>query len=376
MKQAYVAFAMMSLTAAAAVAWGADAAGGGPKLITTIPVTSEKPFGFDISAASDGNYYLADGANGTLDVFDATTMKLRDRIKADFAGIGPTHEKSGPSGVLPIPGTSLVYVGDVNAVKVIDVASKQLVKRIEVSSSGIRADEGCLAPKHHVAMFSSGAEQPPFVTFINTDTHSVIAKMPLADSTGLEACEFDPKNDNFVLNNDGTKANPKGEVDLIPVKSVLEGKPTVQAAFKLKGCESPSGLALGPGNDALIGCDPDEGGKQTTLIIDRTNGTPLAQIPFGGADEVAYDMVSNRYFLAGGHHSADNVSRVGAKDAKFDPSLGIIDASTRSLVAIVPTGKFSHSVAVDSASHHVFVPYGAGSSAQFPGTGVAVFATE
>ncbi|WGY72901.1 hypothetical protein KEC55_33080 [Burkholderia cepacia] len=374
MKKAYVAFAMMSLTAAAAVAWGADA--GGPKLITTIPVTSEKSFGFDISAVSDGNYYLADGANGTLDVFDAKTMQLRDRIKADFAGIGPSHEKSGPSGVLPIPGTSLVYVGDVNSVKVIDVASKQLVKRIDVSSSGIRVDEGCLAPKHHVAMFASGAEQPPFVTFFNTDTHSVIAKMPLADSTGLEACEFDAKNDNFVLNNDGTKANPKGEVDLIPVKSVLEGKPVVQAALKLKGCDSPSGLALGPGNDALIGCDPDEGGKQTTLIIDRTNGTPLAQLPFGGADEVAYDAVSNRYFLAGGHHSADNISRVGAKDAKFDPALGIIDASTRSLVAIVPTGKFSHSVAVDGESHHVFVPYGAGSSAQFPGTGVAVFATE
>ncbi|RQR35840.1 MULTISPECIES: YncE family protein [unclassified Burkholderia] len=374
MKRTCIALAMMSLTAAAAIAWGADA--GGPKLITTIPVTSEKSFGFDISAVSDGNYYLADGANGTLDVFDATTMKLRDRIKADFAGIGPTHEKSGPSGVLPIPGTSQVYVGDVNAVKVIDVASKQLVKRIEVSASGIRADEGCLDPKHHVAMFSSGAEQPPFVTFINTETQSVIAKMPLADSTGLEACEFDAKNDNFVLNNDGTKANPKGEVDLIPAKSVLEGKPVVQSVFKLKGCEGPTGIALGPGNDALIGCDPDEGGKQTTVIIDRTNGTPLAQLPFGGADEVAYDPVSNRYFLAAGHHSADNVSRVGAKDAKFDSALGIVDASTRSLVAIVPTGKFSHSVAVDGASHHVFVPYGAGSSEQFPGTGVAVFATE
>ncbi|KAB0684976.1 YncE family protein [Burkholderia territorii] len=374
MKRTCIALAMMSLTAAAAIAWGADA--GGPKLITTIPVTSEKSFGFDISAVSDGNYYLADGANGTLDVFDATTMKLRDRIKADFAGIGPTHEKSGPSGVLPIPGTSQVYVGDVNAVKVIDVASKQLVKRIEVSSSGIRADEGCLDPKHHVAMFSSGAEQPPFVTFINTETQSVIAKMPLADSTGLEACEFDPRNDNFVLNNDGTKANPKGEVDLIPAKSVLEGKPIVQTVLRLKGCEGPTGIALGPGNDALIGCDPDEGGKQTTVIIDRTNGTPLAQLPFGGADEVVYDPVSNRYFLAGGHHSADNVSRVGAKDAKFDSALGIVDASTRSLVAIVPTGKFSHSVAVDGASHHVFVPYGAGSSEQFPGTGVAVFATE
>ncbi|WP_179400959.1 YncE family protein [Burkholderia guangdongensis] len=376
MKRVYCAIALASMTAAGAVAWAADAASSGPKWLANIPMTSAKPFGFDISAASDGLYYLADGSNATLDVFDAKTMTLRDRITADFAGIGANHDKSGPSGVIPIPGTSQVYVGDVNAVKVIDVASKQMLKRIEVSTSGIRADEGCLDPQHHVVMFSSGAEEPPFATFINTDTQSVIAKLPLKDSTGLEACAYDPKNDNFVLNNDGTKANPKGEVDLIPAKSVLEGKPVVQTVLKLKGCEGPSGLALGPGNDALIGCDPDEGGRQTTLIIDRTNGTPLAELPFGGTDEAVYDPVSNRYFLAAGHHSADNVSRVGAKGVKFDPALGIIDASTRSLVAIVPTGTGSHSVAVDGGSHHVFVPYAAGSAAQFPGTGVAVFATE
>ena len=376
MKKIIGAAMLTSAVAAAALAWASDAPGNGPKLITNIPMTSAKPFGFDISATADGAYYLADGSNATLDVFDAKTMTLRDRISADFAGIGPSHDKSGPSGVIPVPGTSLVYVGDVNAVKVIDVASKQLVKRIEVSTSGIRADEGCLDPQHHIAMFSSGAEEPPFATFINTETQSVIAKVTLSDSTGLEACAYDPKGNNFVLNNDGTKANPKGEVDVIPVASVLEGKPAVSNVFKLKGCEGPSGIAMGPGNDALIGCDPDEGGKQSTVIIDRTNGTTLAELPFGGTDEAVYDPVSNRYFLAAGHHSADNVSRVGNKAAKFDPALGIVNASTRSLVAIVPTGAGSHSVAVDGESHHVFVPFAAGPSEQFTGTGVSVFETE
>ncbi|MFD1557232.1 YncE family protein [Paraburkholderia silviterrae] len=376
MKKILGATMLTGAIAAAAMAWASDAPSNGPKLITNIPMTSAKPFGFDISAASDGNYYLADGSNATLDVIDAKTLTVRDRISADFAGIGPNHDKSGPSGVIPIPGSSLVYVGDVNAVKVIDVASKQLVKRIEVSNSGIRADEGCLDPVHHVVMFSSGAEEPPFATFINTDTQSVIAKLPLKDSTGLEACAYDPKGQNFVLNNDGTKANPKGEVDIIPVKSVLAGQPEVATVFKLKGCEGPTGLAIGPGNDALIGCDPDEGGKQTSVIIDRTNGTTLAELPFGGTDEAVYDPVSNRYFLAAGHHSADNVSQVGNKAAKFDPSLGIVDASTRSLVAVVPTGTGSHSVAVDGESHHVFVPFAKGPKPDFAGTGVSVFGTE
>jgi hypothetical protein len=344
--------------------------------VADIPEKSAKPFAFDISAASDGKYFLANGANATLDVIDAKTLTLQDQISADFAGIGPSHDKTGPSGVVPVPGTSLVYVGDLNAIKVVDIASRKLVKTITVSSSGVRADEGCLDPEHHIAMFASGAEQPPFATFINTENQSVIAKLPFADSTGLEACAYDPKGKSFLINNDGTKANPKGEVDTIRVSSILEGKPVVSKVFVLKECEGPTGLALGPGNDALIGCDPDEGGKQSTVIIDRTNGTTLAELPFGGTDEAVYDPVSNRYFLAAGHRSADNISQVGNKAAKFDSALGIIDAGTRNIVAIVPTMPGAHSVAVDGASHHVFLPHGTGSAEQFKSPGVAVLATE
>jgi hypothetical protein len=376
MKRAYLGLALAGTLAAGAFAWGSDAAESLPKWIANIPVKSAKPFGFDISAAADGKYYLADGANATLDVFDAKTATLIDQIPADFAGIGASHDKSGPSGVSPLPGTSLVYVGDVNAVKVVDVSSRKLVKTITVSTSGLRADESCLDPEHHIVMFSSGAEQPPFATFINTDSQTVIGKLTLKDSTGLEACAYDPKGKAFVLNNDGTKANPKGEVNVIPVASVLEGKPTVSKVFALKGCEGPSGIAMGPGNDALIACDPDEGGKQTTLIIDRSSGQTLAELPFGGTDEAVYDPVSNRYFLAAGHHSADNVSQVGSKTAKFAPSLGIVDAATRSIVGIVPTAMGAHSVAVDGESHRVFVPHAPGHSEQFAGAGVAVFATE
>jgi hypothetical protein len=375
MKRASIGIALAGTLAACVSAWGSDAAGNALQWVKDIPMKSAKPFAFDISASSDGNYYVADSGEATLDVIDAKTLELRDRISANFAGLGPTHDKSGPSGIVPISGTSMVYVGDVNAVKLIDVASKQLVKTIPVSSSGLRADEGCLDPEHHIVMFSSGAEEPPFATFINTDTQSVIAKITFNDSSGLEACAYDPKGKNFMINNDGTKANPTGEVDTIPADSVLQGHPAVSRVFALKGCHGPSGLALGPGNDALVGCDPDEG-KQTTLIIDRSNGTTLAELPFGGTDETVYDPASNRYFLAAGHHSTDNVSRVKEKGAKFDPALGIIDAGTRSIVGIVPTAPGAHSVAVDGDSHHVFIPHGSGATAQFTGAGVSVFATE
>jgi hypothetical protein len=374
MKKVYLGVTAFAAVAAAVCAWAAQTSE--PlELVTTVQVPSPKRFGFDISAAGNGNFYLADQANATLDVIDAKALMLTAQIQGNFAGVaGGDHDRSGPAGVTPLPGTSLVYVGDVNAVKVIDVAAGKLVKTIPVSASGFRADEGCLDPQHHLAMFSSGAEKPPFVTFIDTSTHTPVGKLSLPDATGLEACVYDEAHARFMMNNDGTKANPTGEVDLIPVASVQVGQPAVSEVFPLKDCDGPTGLALGPGNDALVACDPDQGGKQQSLIIDRSDGKTLATLPFGGTDQAVYDPVSNRYFLAAGHHSNDNISQVGKKDARFDPALGVIDAGTRTLVAVVPTGNGSHSVAVDGESHRVFVPYGAGSP-RFPGQGVSVFET-
>src|SRR5207244_11152079 len=64
---------------------------------------------------------------------------------------------------------------------------------------------------------------------------------------------------------------------------------------RLPGC-SPTGLALGPGNDIAVGCRPGGvGDLLTVLILDRTNGTILATLNAGGGDQLWYDPTSNRY---------------------------------------------------------------------------------
>lgn len=375
MKRNYAGFALTATFAVCAYAWGNEA-GDLPMWKANIPVKAEKHFFFDTSAAADGKIYLADGSNAALDVFDARTSTLIAQIPGGFAGVGKSFDTSTPSGVTPVPGTPLVYVGDINAVKVIDVSAQKLVNTIAVSTSGVRADEGCLDPDHHIVMYSSGGEKPPFATFIDTRTQTVVGKLVLDNSTGLEACGYDRKNQNFLLNNDGTQANPKGEVEVIPAASVLAGKPNVEKVFALKGCGAPTGIAIGPDNDALIGCDPDEGSKQISLIIDRRDGKTLAELPFGGADQVAYDPVSKRYFIPAGHHSADGVSQVGRKEAKFDPALGVVDASARRFLGSVPVGVHAHSVAVDGELHRVFVPHAGGATHEFSTPGVSVFATQ
>jgi hypothetical protein len=52
----------------------------------------------------------------------------------------------GPDG-LTVVGTQL-FAGDVNSVKVIDQASKQIVKTITVGTANVRADESCYDAVH------------------------------------------------------------------------------------------------------------------------------------------------------------------------------------------------------------------------------------
>ena len=53
-----------------------------------------------------------------------------------FAGqIGTDNSISGPDGVVVIPGTNTVYVGDVASVKIVDVGTMTVVKSIQLPGS-------------------------------------------------------------------------------------------------------------------------------------------------------------------------------------------------------------------------------------------------
>ncbi|MFM0557934.1 hypothetical protein P0D69_44485 [Paraburkholderia sediminicola] len=89
--------------------------------------------------------------------------------------------------------------------KIVDPGAGAVLTSIPVSTTGVRADEGCLDPNHGILMISSPEEPTPFATFINTSTQSVVAKLTFTDNAGkptagLEACAYDAANDNFYVN--------------------------------------------------------------------------------------------------------------------------------------------------------------------------------
>jgi hypothetical protein len=372
-------FFYATLTATIAAATCLMAACGGsdnnnstPHLITNIavPNSANPPFTFDISYANQqGKYFLSDRNNKAIDVVNTSNNTLIAQIPGNFTGAGSSTSDSGPNGIVGIPGTSTLYVGDVNAAKIIDTSAQALVKTIPLSTSGMRVDEGCYDPDDHLVAIASPADTPPFTTFINTDTQTVVTRLIFAGSSGLESCQYDAGTKSFLINNDGTAANPNGELDVITASSVVALQPVVSKVFPLGNC-GPAGMALGPNQDVMIGCDPPAGNPLITLILDRTNGKVLASLPFGGVDQIAYDPTSNRYFLPARHWTANGV----AADSGFTPEMAVIDGTSRSILNEIPVGTGAHSVAIDSASGQVYVPFQPGSTA-FPNGGISVFTT-
>jgi hypothetical protein len=346
-------------------------------------VTAAAQFSFDLGIVTDGRYYVTDRNNKALDAVEPNFV-LNLVAAGAFVGckplatcVGANNALSGPDGINAIPGTTLFFVGDVDNVRVVDRMTGTVTKSIKTGTAGVRADEGCVDPDHNIYMISSPEAPTPFATFISIPTQTVIATVQFTDpaggagavAAGLEQCQYNPGTQSFLVNNDGTTANPHGEVDVIPVSSIqalAAGATTTFAAlantkvFPLGACD-PTGMTLGPGTDMMVECRPgDKGAALVSLIMNRTNGTVVTTVPFGGGDQITYDARTNRYYIAGSRWHASGVNDQGGACAATNlctPMLGVVDAATRSVVRTVATGNNAHSVAVDPVAGWIYLPY-------------------
>jgi hypothetical protein len=344
-------------------------------------------FSFDLGLVAGNRYYFTDRNNAAVDVFDTSTSAFVAQIKGSgpnaFAGVGKNsagaadNSISGPDGINLVG--NLLYAGDVNSVKIIDPATAQVTKTIVVGTSGKRADEGCVDAVHGMYMISTPEAATPFATFINTTTQAIVAQVTFTDasgapSAGLEQCRYDPATDTFFVNNDGTTANPHGELVSMPgasIRAIAAGGTVNFTAlagvleFSEGNCD-PTGLALGPGTDVAVGCrEGTTGAPLLVQIMNRTTGAIAASVNAGGGDQIEYDASTNRYYSAASRWTASgNAATDGTCSATSPctPVLAIIDASTRTLMAQLKTGNNAHSVAVDPATAKAFLPISSGPS--------------
>jgi DNA-binding beta-propeller fold protein YncE len=319
------------------------------KLIGAILVPGN-PLRFDISWVDEARarYYLAEGGNAGVDVFDAENDLYLGRIPG-FHGVGTPDdpcgpiEGMGPNGVLVTPDNHLWADDAHGTVKVFDLTNAQppfnTVSPVATISTGAqcRADEIGFDPKDHVIMVGNPEEHPPFATLISSDApYTVLSKIPFPDATGLEQPLWDAelKGGRMLLTVPDEEGD-KGKVVVINLKDPKN--PVVEAAYPTPHCGS--GLALGPSQHLLVGC---EGGKQL-LILNALNGKVITTVEqTQGADEVWYNPGDNSFYAPFGF---------GA-----NPTLSVIDAATGKLISNLPAGPVSHSVAAYRGNNHIFVP--------------------
>src|SRR5467141_114711 len=318
------------------------------KLIGAILVPGN-PLRFDISWVDQATarYYLAEGGNAGVDVFDAENDLFLGRIPG-FHGVGAPDdpcgpiEGMGPSGVVVTPDNHLWADDAHGVVKVFDLKNAQPpfnnVSPVATISTGAqcRADEIGFHPKDHVIMVGNPAEKPPYMSFISSDPpYAVLSKIPFPNARGFEQPVWDPdlKGGRMLATVPGAEGT--SQVVVFNLKDPKE--PVIEATYPTGNCGS--GLALGPSQHLLVGC----GGGKPLLILDAVSGKEVTSVAeTKGADEVWFNPGDNNFYAP--------------RAFGGNPTLSVIDGDSYALVDSLPAGPGSHSVAAFRGTNTIFVP--------------------
>ncbi len=313
----------------------------------TIPGNPIKSFDISQVDPVTRRLYFADRDNAAVDVFDTRTNTFVGRagsfVGAVMKGAKVDSDHSGPDGVQVIGGQ--VWAGDGNStVQIIDIATMRTVETISTGGKA-RVDEMAYDPKSEIFIGVNNADEPPFATLISTKPgHAILGRIVFEDaSDGVEQPAYNPVDGLFYLAIPELKKQPtKGAIAVIDPRTA-----TVVRMIPVDNCH-PTGLAKGPGDAIVVGCNANgKGGMPPVIAVLNAKTDTIMLVPgIGGADMVNYNARNNQYYTA-------------SRTQPGGPVLGVIDAGTNALVqTIAIQGGYPHSVTSDEASGQVYLPVG------------------
>lgn len=349
-----VGLALLAVLAAAGAVLNAQ--GGTYRQVATIVIPGNLSGRFDISwvDAVSGRYYLTDRGTASVDVIDTKHVKYLYSIPLSAAGHGVVVINNPHSDVDNDPETAgELWVGDdASNVEVFDLKTKTKVATI--STGGVaRADELAYDPLDHILLIANDQETAcpgsvcsgpaPFITFINTETRTVLGAIDYPQvvfgnaNHGLEQPVWDSKTGMFYLAIPGTSDNPSGEVDEIDPAGMFINRifPTT--------C-SPAGLVLVPRQRLVTSCGD---------VIRVRSGDVLTTVDGVGGDEIWYNPGEERVYFGG----LTKIDDAGNQTS----NVPILNTDNNKVVATLTVGKINltqstHSVAADSENNLIFVP--------------------
>jgi YVTN family beta-propeller protein len=302
--------AAMKLLSAATLAIGliavnaVDAADVNYHLVKTIPVGGDG--GWD--------YLSVDSAAQRLYVSHGTEVVVIDLAKDTVAGeITNTPGVHGLA-VAPELGRGLVTCGRENKAALVDLKTLEILAKVD---TGANPDGMLYEPGRREFYTFNGRGQS--ATVIDARTQKVVATIPLGGKP--EFAQADAKA-GLVFDN----LEDKSEVAVIDTKTH-----SVTNRWPIAPGEEASGMALDEKNHRLfLGC-----GNQRMVMLDSTSGKVLASVPIGGGvDANAFDPATQLAFASCGdgtvtiaHEEGDTLTVVqtlptekGARTMTIDPA--------------------------------------------------------
>jgi hypothetical protein len=350
---------------------------------------------FDIGFVNPGRdeYYFADRSNSAIDVIDTETLKFK-RFLGGFVGVKPNgtggvdNTHSGPDGVASHG--RWLYAGDGNStLKIFDLdAPPARALKNSISTGGTtRVDEMALTADGKLLLAANNAEDPPYATLFTANGDEAIehtskiikitidpAILPAGFALSMEQTAWDPKTQRFYTSVPVIANNPPGcnygqlAGPISCDGGLLVTDPTaptaVEGAFNpatntgvvpLHAC-GPNGATLGPHDNLLLGCTPQNNPSDTTTLVINAGTkeqTPINDIT--GSDEVWFNKGDQRYYL-GASRDCTAPGTPCPSASQQTAVLGVIDARTNHLIEKIPQSSNSHSVAADSEHNRIFVP--------------------
>ena len=363
------------------------------RCLTAVSIPGNPLRSFDISFVNPdrAEFYLADRSNSAIDIIDTETLKFK-RFLGGFAGVALKNgnvdsNHSGPDGVATHG--RWLYAGDGNStLKIFDLdAPPALALKRTISTGGTtRVDEMALTTDGELLLAANNAEDPPYATLFaaNGDdatdhTRKIIATtidptiLPAGFGLSIEQPAWDPKTRRFYTSLPIVANNPPGcnyGQLLGPITcdgGLLVTDPTaptaVQGAFNpatntgvvlLHAC-NPNGATVGPDDNLLLGCTPQNSPSDTTtLAINAKTKEQTAIVHITGSDEVWFNKGDQRYYVGASRDCTIPGMPCPAANQQT-PVLGVIDANTNLLIEKIPQSSNSHSVAADSKRNRIFV---------------------
>jgi hypothetical protein len=182
----------------------------------------------------------------------------------------------------------------------------------------------------------------------------------VAATNGIEQCQWNPRNGKVYLNipeiNGPGDDSAAGGVSIIdPVSMTVE---TTHVIDQSK-CAGPQGMAIGPDDQILLGCNAPSGKKHTTpadtvgngnfsTVVINDHGQIIKTINNeSGGDEVWFNPGNGHYFLARSG-AGGGIQKLGSIDAES------LAADTD--ITVGAAGRNAHSVAADSVTNKTFFP--------------------